>query len=67
MPKGPQGQWQPAGAGTLAAHVCRIATGESKKPTNHLETLQGTPSQADERVTPGRPEHRHSRLRDALR
>ena len=28
MPKGPQGQWRPAGAGALAAHVCRIATGE---------------------------------------
>ena len=28
MPKGPQGQWRPAGAGALAAHVCRVATGE---------------------------------------
>ena len=28
MPKGPQGQWRPAGAGALAAHVCKIATGE---------------------------------------
>ena len=28
MPKGPQGQWRPAGAGALAARVCRIATGE---------------------------------------
>ena len=28
MPKGPRGQWRPAGAGALAAHVCRIATGE---------------------------------------
>ncbi len=28
MPKGPQGQWRPAGAGALAVHVCRIATGE---------------------------------------
>ena len=28
MPKGPQGQWRPAGAGALATHVCRIATGE---------------------------------------
>ena len=28
MPKGPKGQWRPAGAGALAAHVCRIATGE---------------------------------------
>jgi hypothetical protein len=28
VPKGPQGQWRPAGAGALAVHVCRIATGE---------------------------------------
>ena len=28
MPKGPQGQWRPAGVGALAAHVCKIATGE---------------------------------------
>ena len=31
MPKGPQGQWRPAGAGALAAHVCRIATGETEE------------------------------------
>ena len=28
MPKGPQGQCHPSGAGALAVHVCRIATGE---------------------------------------
>ena len=28
MPKGPQGQWRPAGAGACAAHVMKIATGE---------------------------------------
>ena len=28
MPKGPQGQWRPAGAGALAVHVCKVATGE---------------------------------------
>ena len=28
MPKGPQGQWRPVGAGALAVHVCRIASGE---------------------------------------
>ena len=29
MPKGPQGQWRPAGDNECAALVCRIATGES--------------------------------------
>ena len=38
MPKGPQGQWRPAGAGALAAHVCRIATGEIQ------ETHEAPPS-----------------------
>ena len=31
MPKGPQGQWRPAGDGALASHVCKIATGEIKE------------------------------------
>ena len=26
--RGPKGQWRPAGAGALAAHICKIATGE---------------------------------------
>ena len=26
--RGPQGQWRPAGIGALAAHICKIATGE---------------------------------------
>ena len=26
--RGPQGQWRPVGAGALAAHICKIATGE---------------------------------------
>lgn len=29
MPKGPQGQWRPAGDNECAALVCQIATGES--------------------------------------
>ena len=26
--RGPKGEWRPAGIGALAAHVCKIATGE---------------------------------------
>ena len=26
--RGPNGEWRPAGIGALAAHVCKIATGE---------------------------------------
>lgn len=41
MPKGPQGQWRPAGAGALAAHVCRIATGDIKETYDPPRTKSG--------------------------
>ena len=41
MPKGPQGQWRPAGAGALAAHVCRIATGEIEETYEPPRTKSG--------------------------
>ncbi len=28
MPRGPQGQWRPAGTGACAVHVMKIATGQ---------------------------------------
>ncbi len=39
--RGPQGQWRPAGAGALAAHICKIATGEIE------ETYEPPPSEKD--------------------
>ena len=41
MPKGPQGQWRPAGAGALAAHVCRIATGEIEETYDQPQADSG--------------------------
>ena len=41
MPKGPQGQWRPAGAGALAAHVCRIATGDIEETYEPPRTKSG--------------------------
>ena len=41
MPKGPQGQWRPAGAGALAVHVCRIATGEIEETYEPPRTDSG--------------------------
>ena len=41
MPKGPQGQWRPAGAGALAAHVCKIATGEIEETYEPPRTDSG--------------------------
>ena len=41
MPKGPQGQWRPAGAGALATHVCRIATGEIEETCDPPRSTSG--------------------------
>ena len=35
---GPKGQWRPAGAGALAAHICKIATGEIEETYEPPET-----------------------------
>ena len=67
MPKGPQGQWRPAGAGALAVHVCRIATGEIEETYDPPQADLVTPSQADERALLGRPERRRSRQSGGLR
>ena len=46
VPKGPDGQWRPRGAGTCAIHVMKIATGQleespepPKKPPGPYEPL----------------------------
>ena len=39
--RGPNGEWRPAGIGALAAHVCKIATGEIE------ETYEPPPSEED--------------------
>ena len=44
--RGPKGQWRPAGAGALAAHICKIATGESKRPTSRRWLQRKTQQQA---------------------
>jgi hypothetical protein len=41
MPNGPHGQWRPAGAGALATHVCRIATGEIEETYAPPRTKSG--------------------------
>ena len=46
MPRGPQGQWRPAGTNECAAHVCRIATGEIEDSTE--------PPASERRAVPAR-------------
>ena len=42
MPKGPNGEWRPAGDNECAAHVCRVLLGEM------LETYEAPPVSEDE-------------------
>ena len=67
MPKGPQGQWRPAGSGALAVYVCRIATGEIEeiyKPPPNLDDHGRASRQASvagkARASALRPERRRA-------
>ena len=37
---GPNGEWRPAGIGALAAHVCKIATGEIEETYEQPEATE---------------------------
>ena len=52
MPKGPQGQWRPAGVGALAVRVCRIATGEIEE--TYEAPPKSSPSADSRRTSEGR-------------
>ena len=53
MPKGPQGQWRPAGDNECAALVCRIATGESPEVFEPPEPTPDQRAKASRRASAG--------------
>ena len=70
---GPKGQWRPAGAGALAVHICKIATGEIEETYEppHSEDVPVASQQARargraraEKLT---PERRSEIARDAAK
>lgn len=74
MLKGPQGQWRPAGAGALAVHVCRIATGEieetsapPRKDADHTRASQQASKAGNARAAALTPERRSKIAEGAAR
>ena len=62
---GPNGEWRPAGIGALAAHVCKIATGEIEEtyeppeaPEKDQEAIQQARARGRARAESLTPERR---------